>query len=293
MQTLGIDIGGTSVKVCLSESPAFDQVQFGRSEPYSNPTRDQLVAAIRFAMARIDQDTIFAQAVGMCVPGKQSENAKSIAFSQNLPCLNQWLFSDILERSLKKVPEHVHVLSDVRASGQAYLHTKPCSGRTAIIAIGTGVGLGVFDNGLQVGIGNAGIGHLGMLDIGRLDAQDRYDKQGARNTLESFLGARVIEERFIDLAPESCSEGIKSLSMDDPIFQAFIGMIRIVHAIYTPDQIVLMGGIGCAFSVHHEQIHALVNERLTPLACSSWTLEFADHPYFAAIGAARSCTRFL
>ena len=289
MQTLGIDIGGTSVKVCLADFSSDDPAQFGRSDIYFNPSRDELVDAMQAALNRLNSDTNLVQAVGMCLPGRRATEGESIEFSQNLPCLNGWRFSQMLEVVLGSEPAKFNILSDVRASGQAYLHAKPWAGRSAIIAIGTGVGLGVFDNGLHVGIGNAGIGYLGMLDIGRLDTDDRYDKQGARNTLESFLGARAIEQRFADLPFESCSDGIQSLAMDDPICQALIRMIRIVHAIYTPNQIVLMGGIGSAFSVHQEQIYALANEGLTPLACSSWTLDFADHPYFAAIGAARSC----
>jgi len=289
MQTLGIDIGGTSVKVCLADFFSDDPAQFGRSNVYSNPSRGELVDAMQTAMSRLSLDANHVQAVGMCLPGKRAADGESIEFSQNLSCLNGWRFSQMLKAVLGSEPAKFEILSDVNASGQAYLHEKPCSGRAAIIAIGTGVGLGVFDNGQQVGIGNTGIGHLGMLDIGRLDTEDRYDNEGARNTLESFLGARAIEQRFVGLASESCAEGIKSLSMDDPICQALIRMLRIVHAMYTPDQIVLMGGIGSAFSDHQEQIYALVNDGLTPLACSSWALAFADHPYFAAIGAAKSC----
>ncbi len=293
MITLGIDIGGTSVKVCLADSPAGNDMEFARSEPYANPTRSELINAIGSAVSSLGVQIKQIQAVGMCLPGRQSPTQDSIEFSQNMPCLNGWRFAQMLESVLGSSTVKYNVLSDVSASGQAYLHANPCSGRVAIIAVGTGVGLGIFDNGEQVGIGGRGIGHLGMLDIGRLGDEDRFDNQGAKNTIESYLGARAIEERFPDVASALCSQEIGSLAVDEPIFQALVGMIRIVHAIYTPSEIVLMGGIGSAFSVHRERIYALANDGLTPMACSSWKLSFAAHPYFAAIGAARSCSRFL
>src|SRR5437870_395303 len=64
MKCLGIDIGGTSVKMAMLEGER--TLWTGKSPSYNRPATDQLVDAIRAAAA---QPVEGADAVGICVPG--------------------------------------------------------------------------------------------------------------------------------------------------------------------------------------------------------------------------------
>ena len=65
MISLGIDVGGSSVKLALVEGER--TIWKTQSEPYTHPTREQLAGAIRKSIAgRFDPARA---AVGICVPG--------------------------------------------------------------------------------------------------------------------------------------------------------------------------------------------------------------------------------
>jgi len=283
MGSLGIDIGGSSVKVCLIDG---DQLSTARSFGYTNPTREVLSQAINDALAQLDVGT--DTPVGLCLPGRQSKSDDSIECSINLPCLNGWSFAELLKDGIGFVPESYSVLSDVQAAGEDYIFTHDAQGRVAIIAIGTGVGLCVFDDAVPIGIGKASIGHLGMMDIGRLGQDDLISPDGSKNTLESYIGTRAIELRFPGVKPEDLPDSIATLTIDEQTIQALVRAIRVVHAIYVPDQIVLMGGVGIAFKPLQSKLQTTVNDGLTSLANPNWRLMFGDSPYHAARGAAGS-----
>jgi len=283
--TLGIDIGGTSVKVCLLDG---DACHTARSSVYANPSREELIDAIREAIGQLPQAIDAAMPVGLCLPGKRSGDGCSIERAVNLPCLDGWVFDELMTQSLGHLEIKWRVLSDVQAAGEDFICAHKCCDRTAIIAIGTGVGLAVFDDREAVGIGKRGVGHLGMMDMGRLGERDVVGPDGAKNTLESYIGARAIEARFPGVEPTKMPEAIGTLAMDKLAMTAIVRMIRVVHAIYVPDQIVLMGGIGIALKPLQIQLQTVVNDGLTSLANPSWRLMFGDSPYHAARGAARS-----
>jgi glucokinase len=285
MGTLGIDIGGTSVKVCLLDG---ERSHTARSSIYANPSRETLIDSIRKAIGKLPTTAESTTRIGLCLPGKRSGDGHSIERSVNLPCLDGWAFDELLSSVLGTVPKTYRVLSDVQAAGEDFICAHTCCGRSAIIAVGTGVGLAVFDDGEPVGIGQRWIGHLGMMDMGRLSEQDVVGVDGSKNTLESYIGARAIERRFPELDSTELSQAIGTLAMDEPCMTAIVRMIRVVHAIYVPDQIVLIGGVGIALSARGNELETAVNDGLTSLAKSDWELMFGDSPYHAARGAARS-----
>jgi len=284
MGSLGIDIGGTSIKVCLLEAK---HAQNARSDLYDNPTRPQLVEAIKQAIRRLPSQADPSPSVGLCMPGRQARDGGSIERSVNLPCLNGWAFEELFVSVLGALPQRSRVMSDVRAAGEDFVCAHKLVGRVAVIAIGTGVGLAVFDDGEGVTIGDAGIGHLGMIDIGRVGIADVVAPDGSKNTLESYIGARAIERRFPDCPSSHLADRIATLGMDEPCMIALVRALRIVHAIYVPDQIVLLGGVGVAFEPLKCKIQSGMRDGLTSVANPDCSLMFGDGAYHAARGAAR------
>jgi len=280
---LGIDIGGTSVKVCYI---AEGQSRFAQSSQYSKPNRAEIVHAVQEAIRELQVDLSKVHFVGLCLPGKQSADKKMIEISVNIPFLNGWNFDSAIVELIGFYPDRYQVVGDIEAAGNDIVRNQKCVGRTAVIAIGTGVGISIFDRDKQIEIGQRGIGHLGMLDMGQLGDSDVVAPDGSVNILESFLGARSIEQRMINASASSASELINQVPIDDPIMLAFIRMIRIVHAIYVPDRIVLTGGIGLGFKSRCNELKSLIHDGLTSVANPDWELDFGDSMYHAASGAA-------
>ncbi len=278
-EIVGIDIGGTSVKaVALGEGGAPRAT--ANSDTYENPGRDELSGAVRGCLKRLGVSS--ASRVGLCLPGKVKPDQSAISVSVNLPVLNGWTFADLLGSVFDHAPESWRVSSDADAAGFDFAATYPIDGRTAAISIGTGVGLCVLDGTVIARIGEKGIGHLGLMDVGQHGGEDRVDSHGARNTLESYIGSAALADYKAD--------GKLDLSRIDeghPSIAALVHSLRIVHAIYQPDRIALLGGVGIALEPQGDRLHRLVSDGLTTLASSGWTLEFGTSSYHAAIGAAK------
>jgi len=282
VRVLGIDIGGSSVKVCLVDG---DARRTARSGSYFCPARSELVAAIRSSVEQLGVPGTGCP-VGLCLPGKRNETGDAIEVSVNLPCLDGWRFEELLAESLGSTPARFRVVSDVHAAAHDHFRARKPRGRAAYIAIGTGVGLCVLDDGVPVGIGKQGIGHLGLVDVGRLGEGDIFSDGGASNTLESYVGVRALRARFGSEPDDVLGERLANLSIVDPFMRALVRGLRIVHAIYTPESIVLMGGVGIALRDRGDELRAAVGEGLTSLARPGWELGFGDSLYHAASGAA-------
>ncbi len=264
MSALGIDIGGTSVKGALRADGRWTTAQ---SAAYSNPDRSALIDAVRSVVEQLGGCKSMA---GLCVPGKQDADGRCVVQSVNLPALNGWAFDELFGAC--GLGTKVSVWSDAVAAGTDFVRTHEVVGRVACISMGTGVGLGVFDDGQVVGIGQRGIGHIGMVEIDR------------GQTLESVVGIPALRARFGD----EIREGIAAMGKDDPMILAVVRMIRVVHAIYVPRSVVLMGGVGMTLEQHHEVIDRLTrDDGLAEVADSAWALEFGSSMFHAAMGAAR------
>lgn len=293
MTTLGIDIGGSSVKAVRVDADVDADVDGSggvigtvTSFRYSSPDRAELMRAIRECVDALDAGNV--QAVGLCLPGRVNSERSAIETAANLPALNNWAFDELFASVFSSPVLNRRVVSDADAAGYDFATGSPITGRTAAISLGTGVGLCVLDGERIATIGDKGIGHLGHMDIGRIGDDDRIDSAGARNTLESYIGARSLgsytDGLNLDLAP---------LTRIDPPMQALVRALKIVHAIYQPHRIALLGGVGLALKSHQGMIAEMVSEGLTPLADKDWVIEFASSPFCAARGAAKLAAQSL
>lgn len=284
MRTLGIDIGGSSVKAALLDG---ELVTTARSAGYANPSREGLIHAVQEAVHILGESIDRTIRVGLCVPGKQSAVGDRVVHSINLPCLNDWVFSEMLGSLLGYQPEHARFVSDIHATAIDLVSRHELNVRVGVIAIGTGVGFALFEDGQMLKLGSRGVGHLGQLDVGRCDDTDLIDPSGVRNPLEAFVGIRAIRDRLGTDDEFTILAHLESLPDEDPCMRALVRAIRVIHALHTPDTIVLAGGVGIALRSRRDVIRTLVNDGLTTLANREWRLVFGDSLYHAAVGAAR------
>jgi len=266
MNPIGIDLGGTSVKAVAWDGASWRRVQ---SEPYAFPTRAEITRAVRSSIARLLPESDHPVQAGICLPGRAAGDGSCIDLSVNLPVLNGWAFSEMFEAI--GIETNSKACSDSIAAGTDFVRTERLNGRAACISLGTGVGLGVFDDGEPVGIGARGIGHLGMI---------RVDGGGS---LESVVGVSTLRSRFGD----EIHSGISTMDDDDPVIRAIVRAVGVVHAIYVPRYVVLLGGVGLALSTQLERLERLLRSEKCPVGDSDWELRFGSSAFHAAMGAAR------
>src|SRR4051812_12535680 len=111
MATLGIDIGGSSVKVAIMRDGA--AIFRGQSNIYANPSASQLTDSIRSVFLQHLTDGI--DSAGICVPGLLDGLSRRVMQSVNVPGLNGVALDELVAASVgAAVP--VHIVNDATAA---------------------------------------------------------------------------------------------------------------------------------------------------------------------------------
>src|SRR5438552_17554756 len=95
MRSLGIDIGGTSVKLAAIDDG--QTLWTGQSSFYSRPSTGELIDAMRAAAGGRVKDIKVA---GLCVPGLYDNQRRMITLSVNVPGLMNIVLDDLVARAL-------------------------------------------------------------------------------------------------------------------------------------------------------------------------------------------------
>lgn len=298
MPNLGLDIGGTRIKAAVLEGERV--VSTFVTTRYRRPDRQTLLRAVAEAVKGVTgrkgrepfspvcylplEDDVpekrsrpLFSGVGVSVPGILSEDRRRVLISSNIPGLQE---IELPELWVDLTPAGV-VVTDQTAAAVDYAALHNIRGRLLSIAIGTGVGAAVLDCsdadplGIPLRVNGDSPGHLGQVDISLSD-DPPIGPDGGAGSVEAYLGAAALGE--VDPA---------TLSMDDLPVRALVRLLRICHALYRPNHIALLGGIGLRLAHLAGPLRERVDDRLTNLARPGWELGFGTDDFHAARGVAR------
>ena len=277
MVCVGIDIGGRSVKVAARDGNRW--LWTGQSSFYDRPDAAALLSAVRSA---IPQTPSRVDALGMCVPGLFDARRHTIVDAVNVPGLVglplEQLANDAMRTHLASPPT-LH--NDTAATAHDLYTTRNLTGRLLVLALGTGVGAAVLDDGVPLIVEGPTAGHLGQIDVS-VPGHDVTAPDGGAGGLEGYFGAGALAR---DYGPD-VSAALARFTGDEPAIAALVRAIRICHAFYRPHHIVLAGGVGIRLAHLLPHIRQRVEHRLTNAARPGWTLSVGDSDFHAARGAA-------
>jgi predicted NBD/HSP70 family sugar kinase len=280
MLQFGIDIGGTSIKLAALEN---GQPLWKTQSPfYRQPTTNELIDTLRTAAGGRMSN---AACIGLCVPGIYDASRRAITLSVNVPGLMGITLDDLLTQSLGDQITKPQIINDALATATDLSITRRLQGRVIAIALGTGVGMGLLDNGIPLQVEGESPGHLGQIDVS-LDDHPPIGPDNGAGSLEAYIGAPALIAQYGDVATF-----LRNATIDDAPIRALVRAIRICHAIYRPDHIILAGGIGVRLLSLISKIKQACDANLTKIANEKWTLSAGDHDFHAALGAARLATR--
>lgn len=274
MSVLGIDIGGTSVKVvCVEEGEVVWERQ---SERYQRPDFPQLEACLVKCL-----DGARGEVIGVCAPGAFDVSRGTVTASANMPCL---VGVDLAGWIKGLAGEHAKVVveTDVYATAMSIWRERFGRGRMCVIALGTGVGMSILTDGQRLLINGKSSGHLGQIDVTLDDVPPVVGTDGGKGGLEGYIGLAALRARY----GEDVEGAIAAMDEKSPPLRALARAIRIVHAIYRPDEIVLAGGVGILLKAASKPLGTLISDGLTNLARPQWKLRFAGSAFHAARGVA-------
>ncbi len=279
MPTLGIDIGGSSIKLALFDHDAL--IAAATSDRYDQPSLDQLAAQLARVAAQLSIPPDIT-AIGICLPGIMAPDGVRIERSVNLPALQGTNLPELIAHATA-APAPVRIFTDAHAAAFGYWSDHALPGRLLAISLGTGVGACVLDNGQQLLVTARSSGHLGQIDVGPCDDPQPIGPDTGLNSLEAYIGLPALHARY----GTALADRLATLTAADPPIRALVRALRIAHAIYRPQHIALLGGLGLRLTPHLPLIKSAVDEHLTCVADPAWSLHHADSTFHAAQGAAR------
>jgi glucokinase len=278
MTSLGVDIGGTSVKLAaLRDGQA---IWTARSDMYVRPDRGQLIAALRQAGGKVEGETFAA--AGICVPGLMDDARTRVTLSVNVPGLVDQPFVELLRDAFGPAIPTPVPLADAGAAAYDIYHSQKMAGRLLVLVLGTGVGAAVVDEAGLLRVDGDSAGHLGQIDVS-IEGQPVIGPDGGAGSLEGYIGAAALRERY----GEDFATKLATLDATAPPLLALARTIRISHAMYRPHHVMLAGGVGIALQPVLPILRELTEKNLTSIARPGWTLACGEGDYHAAVGAAR------
>jgi len=277
MIALGIDIGGTTVKAAASKD---GRVLWAAQSPfYAKPTTEVLRAAIRETVAGRLTDL---HTVGLCVPGLFDRARRTISMAVNVPGLVGISLDDLVPDALGLAVEGTaRILNDARAAAHDIFCGRLIKERLLVIALGTGVGSAVLDDGQPLLVEEGSPGHLGQIDVS-IPGHEVIGPDGGAGGLEAYIGVAALRRRY----GTDVSAAIATFKGDEPPMLALVRAIRIAHAIYRPQHICLCGGIGIRLRHLMPILREKIETKLTSLARPGWSFTSGDDDFHAARGAA-------
>ncbi len=278
MTTLGIDVGGGSVKACLTRPDGSQRAAV--STPYESASPDTIRAAIEETTSSLDADPGSIDALGLCLPGVLDDARQRVQYAANLPGIVGASIESLLPGPLRALPRRV--VPDALAAGMGAWLREPVSGRLLVLVMGTGVGAALLDSGRPVTLGGSGCGHVGQIDVS-LGDDAPIGPDAGRGSLEAYVGLPALRSRF----GATPADAIASLDASDPALRALARAIRVCHAMFTPEHVRLAGGVGAMLAPTLPALRRLIERDLTLVASERWSLGCIDDLTLAARGCGR------
>ncbi|MGA7563948.1 MAG: ROK family protein [Desulfobaccales bacterium] len=212
---VGVDLGGTNLRLALVSARGEIQARWERATP-AGSDRDALIETLARDLAacgeKADSLGVQIRGVGLGIPGRILSRQGCIAFSPNLPVLNDCPLVALLSRSLTW-PLFLENDANLFTLGEHWLGAGAGHRNLLGITLGTGVGGGLILDGClwQGSQGTSGeIGHI------TLEPHGRKCHCGNRGCLETLASASWTVAWVKEQLAQGVSSWLQDLYATDP-----------------------------------------------------------------------------
>jgi glucokinase len=255
MTTLALDIGGTNMRAALVED---DGTVHDRDtcETPKHEEHDDLLALARGVLAKGDVECVVAG-----VPGRVDYGAGALEYAPNLPA--EWRDELTEERLGDALGVEVALANDadLAAVGEAWFGAGREFNDVAYLTISTGIGAGIVFGGLLVH------GRRSVAEVGHTIVDGRALLEGKKATVEQLgsgtsltalakeAGIAKDGRALVELVEQGSATARRIF--ERVVHSAAIGAVNLAH-LFTPEVIVVGGGLGLVGDLVLEPIRALV-----------------------------------
>ncbi len=263
MEVIGIDLGGTAIK--LGRFRQDGTCTRSVTIPTPQPSRPEAVIDMMgYAIDKLAPDLTEIVAIGVGTPGPADFSGRVAKIAINL---DGWVDIPVanLLQTRTGLPTVVGNDGNCAGLGETWLGAGRHYRNSVLLTLGTGVGGAVFINGeLFTGHGGSA-GELGLIT---LDAGGHDCKSGNRGSLEQFLSGQAIR-RMTGKEPKEMGELADIGDRDALAFwerygsNLGIGLTSIIY-ILTPEAAIVGGGISASAKYFLPAAIKEINRRVMP-----------------------------
>lgn len=253
-----MDVGGTNIRAALVDGDG----NVREREECETPKHPEPDAVLDVALRVMAKGDVERAVIG--VPGRVDYGAGVLEYAPNLP--DTW--RDELTESFLSKELGVDVAlandADLAAVGEAWFGAGREFADVAYLTISTGIGAGIVVGGLLVH------GRRSVAEVGHTIVDGRALLEGKKATVEQLGSGTALTALAREAGIAEDGKGIVELVeqgnataqriFERVVFSAAIGAVNLAH-LFTPDVIVVGGGLGLVGELVLEPIRAMVRER--------------------------------
>ncbi len=272
MHILGIDLGGTNVRVGIIHNGKVTRIE---AMPLSNTNDEQSVLNCIYTLIdKFKGEAI--SGIGIGVPSVVDPVRGIVYEVQNIPSWKEVHLKELLEEKYK-LPVYVNNDANCFAAGEKYFGIARNYENCAGLILGTGVGAGLIINNKLYSGTNCGAGEFGMLPY--------KDK-----TYEAYCSGQFFEWKYQTGGRELYNRAEAGESKALTIFSEFgshVGeLIKVIVYSIDPRIIVLGGSVSKSFRFFEKQTWKSLETFGYPKSIENLKIEVSEIEQSAILGAA-------
>jgi len=273
-QVLGIDLGGTAIKLGrFSQDGACLQALTVPTPQPSNP--EAVVRAIIQAIAQLDPDHQ-AQAIGIGTPGPADATGRIARVAINLKDWHDVPLADWIEAKTG-LPTTIANDANCAGMGEAWLGAGRWFRNLILLTLGTGVGGAIILDG-KLFVGHHGTaGELGLIT---LNPDGPACNSGNRGSLEQYASVQAIRRRT-GLEPDEL--GARAIAGDAKALEFWhhyghdlgAGLASLIYVL-APEAVIIGGGVSASADLFFPAIQTELERRVLPCSLAGLQLLKAE-----------------
>ena len=254
---LGVDIGGTNVKIASFDSQSFELLT---SEVVPTEAERGFLDVLDRVTALVDRyRTPDTKSVGLCVPGPVLQPEGILLRAPNIPASENIAVQQLAEDAFGL---HVSLGNDAQCFTLAEAILGAGKGQKVVcgVTIGTGVGGGlVIDGTIFHGA------HGFAAEVGHMLLKPPFETTDKRGEVEQFFSGSAFAERCkAASSPDDYLNGEACSFLHPDIFREIAWMCTNISHAYDPSIIVFGGTTGKALKPHLEAIAKELKQWMLP-----------------------------
>ncbi len=272
MSIMGIDLGGTNVRVGL-----VDEVRLIRAESCPVPgagSQEEVLEVIYGLIDRVIDPGV--QGIGVGVPGVIDLKQGILYDVVNIPSWKKVPLKSLLEKRYQR-PTYLNNDANCFAVAEKYYGKgRPFENIVGLI-VGTGLGAGIIANGRLFSGANCGAGEYGMIP---------YRDQN----LEQYASGQFFKNAYGTTGKEVAQRAAKGAPEALRIFAEFGGhlgqAIKVVLYAADPEIIILGGSVSRSYQYFRESMWAAMQDFAYSVILRNIKIEVSEMENIALLGAA-------